>query len=169
MARSYWEAASRCDPSEDARSAAAGAKQYRVRIFRPVGVIRQPRVVAAPVDLHRKQRLPVRVLPTMRRHLPLDGEAGEFVPEPHRVPIGYEQPAGQQIVQVRGGRRGNRVQQPGLDVRPDQRCRLRCPPRGLAQPSKTRKDGVPGRLRQLTGTRLQHLGDEERDAAREPM
>ena len=105
----------------------------------------------------------MQVEPAGRRDRLLDGEAGELVPERHARRLGVSMPEARHS-SSRRRLAGERLEQPELGVRRDDRDRLEQRLRGGAEARGAGEHRFPDRVRDRSRSRGERLDDEERVA-----
>ena len=168
-ARAYCAAASRWAPSgRGARGGGRRVAEHRVHVAGRLGVVGEPREVQA----RRPAARPARRAPTGAARA---SAAARSTPRPRagraragtRLPRRRTRsmPGGEALVEARPiDSPGDRLEQPELGLRRDDRDRLeQRPPRG-AQPSRPREHGVADRVGDRVGAGRERLDDEERIA-----
>ncbi len=133
-----------------------------------LGVERQAGVVVAAERLQRIEHLAMDVDPPVRGDRRVDGDAGQLVAEPDRIPVDDEQAGGDELVDVL-------TVEPGLDQQrrlgplAEHGDDLQRRPGLRAELHGAGHDRVARRARQLGGAGAQQLGDEVGVAAGEAM
>ena len=148
-ARRYWAAASRCAPSDAARS--RGRRREPLDGF---GVGRRLGVVREPVEVHdavgrRGERPPARARcsadPSIRRQRLLDRQPRKLMPEGDAVPAGTSMPGPEALLEAVDRRAGERLEQPQLGCVGDDRDRVE--QRSRAGPTAALRARAPRRAR----------------------
>jgi hypothetical protein len=140
-----------------------GVGEHGSGVAAPLGMVSQPGRVGGGSWLgqQRGQGPAVQVGPAAGPKRPLDGQAGQLVPEADAAGLILEHPGGHALVQMGGCGTGRLDQQPGLDRRGHHRGGVQDLPGRWGQPGRPGQHGVGhgGRDRLVAGG--EDLGDEE--------
>ena len=135
-----------------------------VGVARGLGMVSEPGEVesAARWVGERGQRSPVQVDLSVEHNRLLDGETGKLVSEHDTVRLGREHARCQALVQTADLVSDERLQQPEVGLRRDDRNRLEHRPRRGTEARGAREHGVPDRVGDLLASGGERLGDEKR-------
>ena len=143
-------------------------RQHRLPVPGRVGVVGQPQQILLPGRRRgqRGERDGVQAGPAAGRQRLLDDLPCDLMPELDRVAAEHHDAGRQAVVEHRQGARRQRFEQPRLDRAGHHRRRVDQVAGRSAEPRGPREHRVLDRRRHRLGSRPEHLGDEERVAAR---
>ncbi len=145
-----------------------GVPQHRVAVAGGLGVVGQPGGVGAG-GVERRQGPAVQRDPAVRRQRLLDGHAGDLVAEADAVALADQDARGEAALELGHGLAGHGLEQRQLGTLGQDRDRVEQLAGARVEPGGPGQDRVAHRVGHERAARGEHLGDEERVAAGQPV